>query len=165
MWKEKSDYNIRNERGGKRCRWDSKNSMRRKGAIIPNKNQENYVCFSSREQQVVSTHTCSHYLHTAGWNIWTQRHAGSPVRFLDQCVTACSPEKHTPNEHTPDQQEHTLDCWGDTLRPSNVTTAREEATCVNTGREPVDPNYTVDLCYSQGKNWGLFFFNHSVIWS
>lgn len=121
-------------------------------------------------QQVVSKHTCSHYLHTAGWNSWTQRHAASLVCFLDQCVTACSPEKHTSNEHTPDQQEHAqLPGWHpETFKRHNCTRRNnmyEYRTQTSRGR--VDPNYTVDLCHSQSKerrkNWGFLPFSNPIV--
>lgn len=43
----------------------------------------------------------------------------------------------------------------DALKPSNVTTEREEATCVNMGHKRVDQNYVADLCNSQSKNCGF----------
>lgn len=101
---------------------------------------------------MVSTHTCSHYLHTVGWNSWTQRHAASLVCLLDQCVTACSLEKHTPNEYSQNSRS-TGDCWGGTLKPSNVTTARQQATCKNIGQARGDPTNNADLGYSCSKYW------------
>lgn len=140
--------------GGKKCRWDSRNSRRCETGIISNGNQENpNVC-------LLHGSSCGNkwFPHTPAVITSTQQAetAEHSATLRAQCVSWTSVWQRTLQKNT--LLMSTRGCWGATLKPSTVTSARKEPTCVNIGHKRVDPNYArvkarIEVSF------------HSVIWS